>query len=314
MRIRNCIKIVCILTYILAFTFTLPGQNINDIPLPNGEVSKGEVRFAAFGDTGTGKKPQLKLAEKMAEIQRQTKFSVLIFLGDNIYDDGSPKAIEKKFLKPYGSLFENGVELRGAIGNHDARNENGVLLQQMIFGMGSKTYYSFTKKNNLIEFFGLNTILLAKKKNFYEGLEQLRWFEDKISKSKAHWKITFMHHPLYSSAKRHGFQADINDEVGKVREKLEPILTKHNVQVSLHGHDHVYERTKPQKGVQYFVSGAGGKLREGNLETSSEVYAFGNDQVLSFMLFSVQGSELTFWSIGSEGEILDSGKIQNKYA
>ena len=139
---------------------------MTEIPLPMGEVAKGEFRFAALGDSGTGKKPQIELAEKMVEIQDKTKFSMLMFLGDNLYENGSPKAIEKKFLKPYGALFENGVEFRGVIGNHDARNDNGMLLQQMIFGMGTKTYYSFSKNNNLIEFFGLNTVLLTKKKNF----------------------------------------------------------------------------------------------------------------------------------------------------
>ena len=36
--------------------------------------------------------------------------------------------------------------------------------------------------------------------------------------------------------------------------------------VVLTGHDHVYERIKPQKGIYYFVSGAGGKLRTGDIE------------------------------------------------
>lgn len=310
MKIKNRKNIGSVVFIILIFVFAAFGQNGINLPLPTGETGKGEFRFAALGDSGTGKKKQLQLAEKMLEIQEKTKFSLLLFLGDNLYEDGSPKAIEKKFLRPYGPLFENNVELRGAIGNHDARNDNGVLLQQMIFGMGAKTYYSFSKNNSLVEFFGLNTTLLAKKKIYYEGIEQLNWFEDKISRSKARWKITFMHHPLYSSAKRHGFDKGKNAMILRVRDKLEPIFVKHNVKVSLHGHDHVYERTKPQQGVQYFVSGAGGKLREENLQTDGPFYGFGNDQVLSFMLFSIRRNELTFWSIGSDGEILDSGKIQ----
>jgi hypothetical protein len=32
----------------------------------------------------------------------------------------------------------------------------------------------------------------------------------------------------------------------------------------LTGHDHIYERMKPQQGIQYFVTGSGGALRPGD--------------------------------------------------
>jgi hypothetical protein len=35
------------------------------------------------------------------------------------------------------------------------------------------------------------------------------------------------------------------------------------VNVVFSGHDHVYERIKPQKGIYYFVSGSAGQLRKG---------------------------------------------------
>jgi hypothetical protein len=47
-----------------------------------------------------------------------------------------------------------------------------------------------------------------------------------------------------------------------VSEKFSSALfLKYNVSVVLNGHDHFYERIKPQKGIQYFVVGSGGKLR-----------------------------------------------------
>jgi len=45
----------------------------------------------------------------------------------------------------------------------------------------------------------------------------------------------------------------------KVREDLEPVFTRHGVDLVFAGHDHVYERTVPIKGVTYVVSGGGGK-------------------------------------------------------
>ena len=41
----------------------------------------------------------------------------------------------------------------------------------------------------------------------------------------------------------------------------------------LTGHDHFYERTKPQNGIVYFVVGVGGKLREGNIDPRSALTA-----------------------------------------
>jgi hypothetical protein len=69
------------------------------------------------------------------------------------------------------------------------------------------------------------------------------------------WKIAFFHHPLYSSAGRHG--SDL-----QLRNRLEPLLVAYNVSVAFTGHDHVYERIKPQKDITYFVTGSGGKLAQ----------------------------------------------------
>jgi hypothetical protein len=45
----------------------------------------------------------------------------------------------------------------------------------------------------------------------------------------------------------------------RVREDLEPVFVRHRVDVVFSGHDHVYERTAPIKGITYVVSGGGGR-------------------------------------------------------
>ena len=46
------------------------------------------------------------------------------------------------------------------------------------------------------------------------------------------------------------------------------MLLKNGVTVVFTGHDHMYERTKPQNGITYFVVGSGGKLRSGGIDSA----------------------------------------------
>ena len=83
---------------------------------------------------------------------------------------------------------------------------------------------------------------------------------------------------------------------------------KYSVDVVLQGHDHIYERVKPQKGIAYFVSGAAGKLRRGDLGDAA-LTAKGFDQGFHFMLFEVDGDQMHFQVISDLGKTVDSGVI-----
>jgi hypothetical protein len=74
------------------------------------------------------------------------------------------------------------------------------------------------------------------------------------------------------------------------------------------GHDHIYERLKPQKGITYFVAGASGKLRKGIRSSDQTAASFDQDQ--SFVLVEVAGNELTFRAISRTGKVIDSGVIR----
>ena len=90
---------------------------------------------------------------------------------------------------------------------------------------------------------------------------------------------------------------------------LEPLFIKYGVNVVFSGHDHVYERVKPQKGIYYFVSGAAGQLRAGNMSSSDQTaVAFDRDQ--SFMVVEIAGSEMFFQAISRTGQTVDSGVIR----
>jgi hypothetical protein len=78
--------------------------------------------------------------------------------------------------------------------------------------------------------------------------------------------------------------------------------------VVLAGHEHFYERIKPQKGIYYFISGAAGKLRRGDIRRTNQTEK-GYDQDLSFILMEIAGDRLHFQTISRTGASVDSGMI-----
>ena len=146
-------------------------------------------------------------------------------------------------------------------------------------------------------FYSLNSNYMDKK--------QIQWLESELAKDRSEWKICFFHHPPYSSGGKHGSDKQL-------REIVEPIFVKYGVNVVLTGHDHFYERIKPQKGIYYFVSGAGGKLREGNVRTNSPLTDKSFDSDMSFMVAEIVGDQFYFQVISRTGETVDAGVLPNQ--
>jgi hypothetical protein len=78
------------------------------------------------------------------------------------------------------------------------------------------------------------------------------------------------------------------------------------------GHDHFYERIKPQKGIVYFVVGSGGKLRKGDIDRNSGLTAAGNDQDQSFLAVEINGDELWLDAVSRQGKVFDSATIMRR--
>lgn len=76
------------------------------------------------------------------------------------------------------------------------------------------------------------------------------------------------------------------------------------------GHDHIYERTEPQQGVQYFVTGAGGKTRRGDVDLGSPIRAASFDDDNHFMVIEVGDQQVSFQAISESGSVVDSGLIR----
>jgi 3',5'-cyclic AMP phosphodiesterase CpdA len=226
----------------------------------------------------------------MATERRRFPFELVIMLGDNLYGRQQPEDFVTKFERPYAALLSAGVAFYASLGNHD----NPRNAQYEGFHMGGERYYTFSRRNT--RFFVLDSNQMDPK--------QLAWIEDALKQSRDEWKICYFHHPLYSDGRRHG--SDV-----QLRVALEPLLVKYGVNLVFQGHDHIYERLTPQKGVAYFVSGSAGELRRGDVKPSGTTAAY-FDQDQSFMLVEIAGDELFYEAVSRTGQAVDSGVIRRR--
>ncbi len=260
------------------------------LTLPNKADS---LKFAVLGDFGTGSTEQYELAVQMKRVHDAFPYELVTLVGDNLYGSERPQDFKKKFEDPYKPLLDAGVKFYASLGNHDAREQRYYKL----FNMDGKLYYSFKPSKQSVRFFALEST--------YLDPEQVAWVEKELKDSNSEWKIPYFHHPPYSSGDRHGSDT-------RLREVLEPLFVRYNVSVVLSGHDHFYERIKPQNGIVYFVVGSGGQLRKGNIDKSSGLTAAGNDQDQSFMVAEINGDEMWFNAVSRTGQVFDSGVLTRR--
>ncbi len=248
-------------------------------------LQPGSVRFAVIGDNGTGQSPQYQIAESMTRFHKLFPYTFVLMLGDNLYGGVKPRDCEKKFERPYKTLLDAGVKFYASLGNHDDPRQR----YYSNFNMAGQRYYGFSSGH--VRFFALDSTLMDR--------PQLDWLEKELRGRTEPWKVCFFHHPIYSSGRRHG--SDV-----RLRSLLEPLFLKYRVNVAFSGHDHLYERIHVQKGIHYFVSGAAGRVRRGNIRISN-ITAKGFDQDLSYMLVEIAGDNLHFQVISRTGATVDSG-------
>ena len=266
-----------------------------DLALPN---KAGSVKFAIIGDAGRGDPPQYAIAQQMVAWREKFSYDFALMLGDNIYDRHTPEDYAAKFERPYKTLLDAGVKFHAAIGNHD--DSNSIHYQH--FNMGGQRYYSFRKSDQPlgrvtgggVRFFVLDSRTLDP--------EQLRWLEKGLASSGSRWKIVYFHHPIYTSGR-------YQTAARTLRGALESILVNGNVDVVLSGHEHFYERLMPQHGITYFVNGAAGSLRAGDIRQTG-LTARGFDTDYSFMLAEIAGDEFYFQAISRGGATVDAGVIR----
>ena len=286
-RLRTLLITLCLAVSVAAAQPVRPPAPPSTLP-----NAAGSVKFLVIGDSGTGGREQYQVAVKIAEARQRFPFTFAIMLGDNLYGSENANAYIAKFERPYKPLLDAGVKFYAALGNHDEPSQR--LYDK--FNMGEKRYYTHGHGGD-VEFFVLDST--------YMTPQQIDWLKDELEKSDAKWKIPYMHHPMYSSGEKHGSERDLQALV-------EPLFLEHGVDVVFAGHEHFYERLKPQKGIFYITQGGAAKLRKGNLRDNSVMTAKGFDTDRSFTLVEILEDHMFFETISRLGQVVDSGVITRR--
>lgn len=248
--------------------------------------SGATVRFIAIGDSGGGGSDQKALRDQMATVP----FDFMIHTGDIAYGSGTRTDFQDKFFAIYADYLKY-FPVFPASGNHEYETEDAAPFREAFVlpanggPDGLERWYSFNWGD--VHFVALDTEKT--------GPVQAAWLEADLAANTLPWTIVYGHKPPFSSGD-HGNDAGF-------RTYFVPIIEKYHVPLVLNGHDHDYERTLPQNGVTYVVTGGGGR---GVRPVGTSAFTAFSDAVIHFTYVTITGDQLALHAIDALGQEFDS--------
>ena len=200
-----------------------------------------EVGFVFFGDGGTGRPAQARVAQAVGAFYASARCDFLVLLGDNVMPDGVSGVDDPqwrtKVEDPYGPL---GLPIRPVLGNHDHRGDPEAEIayseRSGLWDMPA-AYYTFTV--GPVAFFALDTDVM--------DAAQRRWLAEGLRRATAPWIVVYGHHPLRSG----GAHGPARGAMRRVR-----CLVERRADFYLGGHDHGQEVIRGR--ATQVVMGSGG--------------------------------------------------------
>ncbi len=255
--------------------------------------------FTVIGDTQRNPVITAKVAKLMWE--RRPNF--VLHMGDVVDNGADKKQWTDDLFKSCQDLFAR-VPVYPCIGNHEKNHSN----YYKYFSLPKPEYYYSFKYGNA-EFFSLDT-----NKPVDPESEQYKWLDKSLAASDAKWKVCYHHHPCYSSdSDDYGNTEKVNSTYGAIKHKhLIALYEKHNVDLAMNGHIHLYERTHALRaskvdsktGVTYVTSGGGG----GGLESFEPTPSFFKNQGrvdFHYCYFAVHGGTMDCKVFDSNDRMFD---------
>ncbi|HEV8131542.1 MAG TPA: metallophosphoesterase [Acidobacteriota bacterium] len=265
----------------------------------------GPFRFLVFGDSGAGTPAEFSVAQRMA----LDSPVLVLHTGDLAYPNGRFLEFEQNYFPYYRDLMRL-VPFFPCPGNHEYDTRDGVPYLAVhavpTEGVPIKDrgrYYSFDWGN--VHFISLDSNTPLAEAATGRG-EMLDWLENDLQKTQQFWRIAYFHHPPYATGIN---QTDFHE--GLVRDRIVPILERHDVQLVFNGHEHSYQRSKPlrrgvpvgpDKGTLYVTTGGGGANLYPTFEHSLTAVRWSTH---NYVRTDVEGYRITVRAIRSDGVEID---------
>lgn len=231
------------------------------------------INFLLLGDWGrSGSYYQKAVANQMQTSARKNPIDFVFSMGDNFYPSGVNSIDDAGWRESFENVYSFkslNVPWYTVFGNHDY---GGSIQAQLEYGKINKRwatkdrYYSFEKaipnsiQKVLFVFIDTNPFDHTLNRSSHTDLAkqdtmvQMKWLQQLLASSNAHWKIMIGHHPLFTTGAR-------KEQVPDVRNSFLPLITKYHVNAYFSGHEHDLQYQKPEGLTHYFVSGAGSAAR-----------------------------------------------------
>ncbi len=250
----------------------------------------GVFDFVMVGDSGTGSQAQHDVAAQMDALDPD----FILHLGDVIYPKGEAANYQPYFFNPYQDLLD-GAPIFPSLGNHDYQTSDAQPYLDVFYlptnnPLGTERYYSFDWGD--AHFVALDTTPPR-----YADSAMLQWLHSDLAATTAAWKFVYFHHAVYTSGPHW-----LDPTRPEMQATLEPIFMQYDVDIVFNGHDHDYERSKPQNGVIYIVSGGGGANTYPVLPQSFSAYA---ERVHHTVQVQIDGCILSLRAFNKDGAVID---------
>ena len=247
----------------------------------------GRIRFATTGDFGGGTLPELAVVNLM----NQQDPDLFITLGDNTYERGTLAEMDTNIFPQYAS-FLNSHGAIWVLGNHDHTTQQGNPSLTNFF-MPDRNYSFDAGEAHFIVLEGDGSRGYLPGQPYYEFLKN-----DLAAHASARWKFVFFHYPAYSCG-QHGSTAWVD-------QYWVPLFDKYHVDAVFNGHDHDYERIRPDAaGVHYFVAGIGGKSTDA-MKHDCSFQQFGATGVFGDLIVTADHSTVRVDAVLTDGTLLDT--------
>jgi len=310
------------------------------------------VRIWALGDFGFVTPNQNAVISSIKNYTADKPIDAWIWLGDNAYNNGKDEEYQKYVFDVYQADFFPNLALYPSPGNHDyaGKHDPTVPPYFKIFSLPtegeaggvashSESYYSVDYGS--LHLISIDTELRdAAGNQVMDGKgDQYDWLTKDLAANRLPFTIVYFHKPPYSKGSH---DSDTESDMKNMREKVNPLFEKYNVDVVLAGHSHVYERTLPLRGhfginnsfdaatqvvatekapnhyvvgkkgqgVIYVVNGSGSRLggRMPGFPLKSAVYV--NTEVGGSMIIDVSKSKFDAKWVAADGQVRDQFVIE----